>query len=176
MCAAADMRRTPNGGAHRPRPTRRFAAFVGGGDCPPSCQPIPVHYRGRQSGHFLETGSLLPPPAALRRFPRRPADTRCTFKNCHCEPARTPVWQSVLPLRIASYALCRGGVEPPPLRILGLILRRGGQRRPPLRNLFTECVQAVHTHYPCCSRCSLNTWYFQRFYKCIPICCYLCRS
>ena len=46
---------------------------VGGGDCPPSCQPIPAHCRGRQSGHFLETDSLLPPPAALRRFPRRPA-------------------------------------------------------------------------------------------------------
>ena len=46
---------------------------VGVGDCPPSCQPIPVHCRGRQSGHFLEIGSLLPPPAALRRFPRRPA-------------------------------------------------------------------------------------------------------
>ena len=47
--------------------------FVGGGGCPPSCQPIPGHCRARQSGHFLEIGSLLPPLAALRRFPRRPA-------------------------------------------------------------------------------------------------------
>ena len=39
----------------------------------PSCQPIPGHCRGRQSGHFLETGSLHLPLAALRRFPRRPA-------------------------------------------------------------------------------------------------------
>ena len=47
--------------------------FVGAGfSCPPSCQPIPGHCRVRQSGHFLETGSLHPPPAALRRFPRPP--------------------------------------------------------------------------------------------------------
>ena len=46
---------------------------VGGGGCPPSCQPIPGHCCGRQSGHFLEISSLLPPLAALRRFPRRPA-------------------------------------------------------------------------------------------------------
>ena len=46
-------------------------ASVGAGfSCPPSCQPIPGHCRVRQSGHFLETGSLHPPPAALRRFPR----------------------------------------------------------------------------------------------------------
>ena len=38
----------------------------------PSCQPAPSRCRGRQSGHFLETASLLPPQAALRRFPRRP--------------------------------------------------------------------------------------------------------
>ena len=45
--------------------------FVGAGfSCPPSCQPIPGHCRVRKSGHFLETGSLHPPPAALRRFPR----------------------------------------------------------------------------------------------------------
>ena len=37
----------------------------------PSCQPTPSRCRGRQSGHFLETASLLPPQAALRRFPRR---------------------------------------------------------------------------------------------------------
>lgn len=45
---------------------------VGAGGCPPSCQPIPGHCRVRQSGHFLETGSLHLPLAALCRFPRRP--------------------------------------------------------------------------------------------------------
>ena len=45
---------------------------VGAGGCPPSCQPIPGRCRVRQSGHFLETGSLHLPLAALRRFPRRP--------------------------------------------------------------------------------------------------------
>ena len=35
----------------------------------PSCQPAPSRCRGRQSGHFPETASLLPPQAALRRFP-----------------------------------------------------------------------------------------------------------
>ncbi|BCK79582.1 hypothetical protein MM35RIKEN_17740 (plasmid) [Vescimonas fastidiosa] len=48
-----------------------FKPCVGAGfSCPPSCQPIPGHCRVRQSGHFLETGSLHPPLAALRRFPR----------------------------------------------------------------------------------------------------------
>ena len=48
----------------------RFIRCVGAGlSCPPLCQPIPGHCRGRQSGHFLEIASLLPPPAALRRFP-----------------------------------------------------------------------------------------------------------
>ena len=37
--------------------------------CPPSCQPTDGHCRARQSGHFLETGLLHPPLAALRRFP-----------------------------------------------------------------------------------------------------------
>ena len=38
----------------------------------PSCQPAAGGYRSRQPGHFLESASLHPPPAALRRFPRRP--------------------------------------------------------------------------------------------------------
>ena len=80
---AADTHRTPTktlslrGAERRGNPYSLRAAShhyvsVGGGDCPPSCQPISTHCRGRQSGHFLETASLLPPPAALRRFPRPP--------------------------------------------------------------------------------------------------------
>ena len=38
----------------------------------PSCQPAAGGYRSRQPGHFLESASLHPPQAALRRFPRRP--------------------------------------------------------------------------------------------------------
>ena len=63
------------------RPFRRFAP-----PCPPSCQPIPGHCRVRQSGHFLETGLLHPPLAALRRFPRPRATARVAptegYKEC----------------------------------------------------------------------------------------------
>ena len=44
--------------------------------CPPSCQPTDGHCRTRQSGHFLETGLLHPPLAALRRFPLPRATAR----------------------------------------------------------------------------------------------------
>ena len=66
---SANGRSNPRG---RPPHRTHNKMSVGAGGCPPSCQPIPGHCRVRQSGHFLETGSLLLPLAALRRFPRRP--------------------------------------------------------------------------------------------------------
>ena len=54
--------------------------------CPPSCQPTDGHCRTRQSGHFLETGLLHPPLAALRRFPLPQATARVAptegYKRC----------------------------------------------------------------------------------------------
>ena len=81
-----------------PSPTNRF---VGAGGCPPSCQPIPGHCRVRQSGHFLETGSLHLPLAALRRFPRRPAFTSChVIRRAGCpHPAARTMGNSVAVFR-----------------------------------------------------------------------------
>ncbi len=54
-----------------------YKECVGEGlSCPPLCRPIPGHCRARQSGHFLETGFLHPPLAALRRFPLPRATAR----------------------------------------------------------------------------------------------------
>ena len=70
------------------RPLRKcISGGVGEGlSCPPLCRPIPGHYRARQSGHFLETGSLHPPLAALRRFPLPRATARVAptegYKKC----------------------------------------------------------------------------------------------
>ena len=66
---------------------RFHVVCVGEGlSCPPSCQPTDGHCRTRQSGHFLETGSLHPPLAALRRFPRPRATARVAptegYKRC----------------------------------------------------------------------------------------------
>ena len=79
-------------------PTNRS---VGAGGCPPSRQPIPGHCCGRQSGHFLETGSLHLPLAALRRFPRRPAFTSChVIRRAGCpHPAARTMGNSVAVFR-----------------------------------------------------------------------------
>ena len=61
---------------HRPLRKRILWCVGEGLSCPPLCRPIPGHYRARQSGHFLETGSLHPPLAALRRFPLPRATAR----------------------------------------------------------------------------------------------------
>ncbi len=55
---------------------------------PPLCQPIPGHYRGRQSGHFLEIALLHPPLAALRRFPRFICHRQRSIRSPH-RPGRT---------------------------------------------------------------------------------------
>ena len=65
------------GGRPCPPGSARSLWCVGAGlSCPPSCQPTDGHCRTRQSGHFLETGSLHPPLAALRRFPLPRATAR----------------------------------------------------------------------------------------------------
>ena len=71
---------------HRPL-RKRILWYVGEGlSCPPLCRPIPGHCRARQSGHFLETGLLHPPLAALRRFPLPRATARVAptegYKRC----------------------------------------------------------------------------------------------
>ena len=61
---------------HRPLRKRIMGCVGEGLSCPPLCRPIPGHCRARQSGHFLETGLLHPPLAALRRFPLPRATAR----------------------------------------------------------------------------------------------------
>ena len=60
----------------RPLRTHYWWCVGEGLSCPPLCRPIPGHCRARQSGHFLETGLLHPPLAALRRFPLPRATAR----------------------------------------------------------------------------------------------------
>ena len=53
------MSRTRRGDPRGRPPARASLPSIGAGfSCPPSCQSIPGHCRVRQSGHFLETGSL----------------------------------------------------------------------------------------------------------------------
>jgi len=67
-------------------PTKRLLIehpWGGAHVCPPSCQPTGRHCHARQPGHFLEIALLLPPLAALRRFPRR--QLPIIFLICHSE-------------------------------------------------------------------------------------------
>ena len=62
----------------------------------PSCQPAAGGYRSRQPGHFLESASLHPPQAALRRFPRRPLQVKeLRFSNNFVEKRSSSYLQSL---------------------------------------------------------------------------------
>ena len=98
-------------GRCRHRPLRkRISGCVGEGlSCPPSCQPTDGHCRARQSGHFLETGSLHPPLAALRRFPLPRATARVAptegYKGCGQNgPSGTPA-----PTKVLQGMRCKAG-------------------------------------------------------------------
>ena len=122
----------------------------------PSCRPSLARCRGRQTGHFLEIASLLPPPAALRRFPR-PA--RSAFQSrgeagflrmaspfAGCREASSSLGFSALTV-VPAYkpslspsvtALPEG--EPSasgPLRAAGR--KKGGQSRPPYGRTTGNC-------------------------------------
>ena len=97
------------GGRPCPPGSARSLWCVGEGlSCPPSCQPTDGHCRTRQSGHFLETGSLHPPLAALRRFPLPRATARVAPTDGNKERGKAG----------------RRGRRP--LRIMGVFYRCGG--------------------------------------------------
>ena len=85
---------------HRPAHRTTNNASVGAGGCSPSCPRI--------GWHFLETGSLLPPLAVLRRFPRlregqspSPTHSLLRFRRAECPtppPGHAPYF----------LCLCRG--------------------------------------------------------------------
>ena len=79
---------------HRPLRKRILWCVGEGLSCPPSCQPTDGHCCARQSGHFLETGSLHPPLAALRRFPLPRATARVapTERLVGADDPVRPMW------------------------------------------------------------------------------------
>ena len=57
---------------------------------------LPPAVAARQPGHFLETASLHPPQAALRRFPRRPLQVKeLRFSNNFVEKRSSSYLQSL---------------------------------------------------------------------------------
>ena len=93
--------------------------------CPPSCQPTGGHCRARQSGHFLETGSLHPPLAALRRFPLPRATARVAPTDGNKERGKAGR-RGRRPLRTGTRsAPVIGRGRTPPLRMIGVLQVRG---------------------------------------------------
>ena len=136
---------------------------VGAGfSCPPSCQPIPGHCRVRQSGHFLETGSLHPPPAALRRFPRPPtlcctpgrARGPCPTKmpcraGLMCPAAHGTINNYSVGATLAVARLLhfrRGGRLCPPARLCTALLTKNGVIARPVRTLAVA-IRVPHTPF-----------------------------
>ena len=123
-----------------------YYASVGGGGCPPSCQPIPGHCRVRQLGHFHETGSLHPSPAALRRFPRpregqspSPTHRKIHFRRGRClhRPAHRTTNNASVGRRALTPPHWCGGLSNSGLRAARPTqafqhFRRGGRLCPPV--------------------------------------------
>ena len=139
---------------HRPLRKRILWCVGEGLSCPPSCQPTDGHCRTRQSGHFLETGLLHPPLAALRRFPLPQATARVAptegYKRCGgvknppvtALPCQPPLGKGAMGTGEADcHTSLRTG-----LAMTGFCKEcgtesTGGQRRPPLR-MTRKFVQA----------------------------------
>ena len=113
------------GGRPCPPGSVRSLWCVGGLSYPPSCQPTGGHCRTRQSGHFLETGSLHPPLAALRRFPLPRATARVAPTDGNKERGKAGR-RGRRPLRTGTRsAPVIGRGRTPPLRMIGVLQVRG---------------------------------------------------
>ena len=108
------------GGRPCPPGSARSLWCVGEGlSCPPSCQPTDGHCCARQSGHFLETGSLHPPLAALRRFPLPRATARVAPTDGNKERGKRGVEDAAPYGGEQEVRRLSGGAEPRPLRMAG---------------------------------------------------------
>ena len=133
-----DRQYTCRGGQPCPPSAAVFWRCVGAGlSCPPSWPPI--------GWHFLKIASLLPPPAALRRFPRPQATSRAAPTECS-RRCGTGGRGRTLPLRtVTSSAVGRADVGIGPYGRLQVV-RWGGTmwassptKNPPLGEGRTDC-------------------------------------
>ena len=106
--------------------------------CPPSCQPTDGHCRTRQSGHFLETGSLHPPLAALRRFPLPQATARVAPTDGNKERGKAGR-RGRRPLRTGTRSAVKRGVEDAASYGREQGARYGGRGRTPPLSMAAGC-------------------------------------